>query len=36
MQQQVVTTGTIEKSLWRRIVDYPLVAMLIATLDDTR
>ena len=32
MQRQVAAPGTIEKPLWRRIVDFPLVAMLIATL----
>ena len=32
MQKQVTTLGNTEKPLWRRIVDYPLVAMLIATL----
>jgi membrane protease YdiL (CAAX protease family) len=32
MQQEAATPGIFEKPLWRRIVDYPLVAMLIATL----
>ena len=30
MQQQVVAQAALEKPLWRRIVDYPLVALLIA------
>lgn len=30
MQQQVVAQEALEKPLWRRIVDYPLVALLIS------
>src|SRR3954467_3286872 len=30
MQEQVADAGEIEKPLWRRIIDFPLVAMLIA------
>ena len=30
MQEQLAAEAEVQKSLWRRIVDYPLVAMVIA------